>query len=344
MILQRSGGAAAVIGVTRRTTYRVAGGSLRVETHGRWAAEVVAAQFAGWYLAPVEAPAAPEAPPIVVRSDVAPPAIPTGSAAFDVAGGGVCHVHGGASYICLEGSVVATGHAGRPAIDVWLAGVLPRDSVTLTRLIAYALSAALRRQRRFELHSSAVVDPETGRGVLMAGPSGSGKSTMTVHLATAGWPYLTDDVLLLAPEPGAVAAWPLRRCFAITAETFATSRYLQAQPAACVDATLPGEKQGFLPHHVFAGAFRERCVPATIVFPELTGAPRSEAVRLSAGDTMARLIRLSPWSCYDRATAPAHLAMLSSLARQATGWSLRAGRDLLDPEASARAIAACARP
>jgi len=46
---------------------------------------------------------------------------------------------------------------------------------------------------------------------------------------------------------------------------------------------------------------------------------------------MMRLIRACPWATYDTAIASANLVVLSALARQATGFDLSAGRDLLVP-------------
>jgi hypothetical protein len=223
-------------------------------------------------------------------------------------------------------------------VEVRLDGPVPLDSPALTRLVTYALSAALRRRRRFELHSGALIDP-AGDGLLIVGPSGSGKSTLSVHLAAAGWPFLTDDVLLLGREPAGVTAWPLRRCFAITPQTLDASPYLQTRARALEERD--SEKQPFMPHDVFTSGFRDRCLPATLIFPELTGAATSAAAPLSKSDTMARLLRISPWAAYDRSTASAHLAVLSALAAQATGWTLAAGRDLLEPDVAVRTIAAC---
>jgi hypothetical protein len=334
--------------MVRRTTYRVAGGSLLVETRDAWTAEAVDALFPGWYLTPVEGRQG--APAMALGTGGSPAPMPAGLPGFAVAGGGTCYTDGRASYIDIGGSVVAIGLPDRADVEVWIERPLPLESPVLTRLVTYALSAALRQQRRFELHSAAVEDPRTGTGVLMAGPSGSGKSTMAVHLAAAGWPFLTDDVLLLGPVPDGVpegvrdgiAAWPLRRRFAITGDTYAASGFLQAR-TALEDLELQEGKRPFAPHDVFAGGFRERCRPGVLLFPELSGGARTEVDRLTAGDTMARLIRMSPWSCYDRATAPQHLAVLSALARQVTAFAVRSGRDLLDAAAAVSLVDDCVR-
>jgi hypothetical protein len=323
--------------VARRTIYRVAGGELTVEAGDAWAAEALDTLFAGWYITAVRHANDADTPALVVRGDATPPEIPESWPRFDVAGGGTCATRGRAAYIAIDRSVITIAD-GTP-IALAIDGRLPLDSPALTRLVTYALSAALRRHGRFELHSGGVVIPASGRGLLIVGPSGSGKSTLTVHLAAAGWPFLTDDVLLLAPGSAGVTAWPLRRSFAITPQTFGASAYLQAR-TTLANLSAVTDKQSIAPHALFAGGFRDCAAPAALIFAELTGAARTEVAPLSPGDAMARLIRMSPWSAYDRATAPAHLAALSALAKQAPAHALRAGRDLLDPEASVRAVTA----
>jgi len=328
--------------VTRPTIYRVAGQALLVDAQDEWAAHATAALFAGWYLdSEGERDAGASAPAIVIRSAAPVPRIPSGLPSFEIAGGGTCHVDGGTSYIDIDGSVVAIGKPGLAETEIWLDGPLALDAPALTRLVTYALSAALRRRRLFELHSAALVHPESGAGVLIVGPSGSGKSTQTIHLAAAGWPFLTDDVLLLREEGDAVQAWPLRRSFAITGATLAASRFLQTRTPSDLLDIEDDDKRLFAPHGVFTDGFRDHCVPGTLFFSELSGVSRSRVSRLSPGEAMVRLIRLSPWSCYDRATAAGHLAVLSALVRQARAYSLVAGTDLLDPEASANLIASC---
>ncbi len=337
---------------TQRMNYRVAAQTIVVEAQDAWAARVIEALFAGWYLDPVTVtdPAslnAAKSPAIVVRSKLKPPPIPRGWPQFEIAGAGICFTDGEESYIDIEGSIVAISRSENAAVEVWINGMLEIQSPALTRVVTYALAAALRRRRLFELHSGAVVDPESGQGVLLIGPSGSGKSTLTVQLAAAGWSFLTDDVLLLSAEALAVKAWPLRRCFAITSETFAASGFLQDRASLdymqgpAVDKE--SEKKQFVPHRVFNSEFKDQCIPKKLLFSQLSGGERSRVLPLSSAETFTRLIRMNPWSCYDRVTAADHLAVLSALVKQSRGYSLLAAKDLLDPETAANLIAGYTR-
>jgi hypothetical protein len=327
---------------TRRMIYQVAEETIVVEALDEWAQTVIEELFAGWYLnAAVAQDESLTSPAITIRSGACPPEIPESWPRFDIAGGGVCGTDDETSFIEIEGSIVAMT---KKTVEVWMNGRLAIESEALTRIVTYALSAALRRRHLFELHSGAVIDPETGSGILIIGPSGSGKSTLTVQLAAAGWPFLTDDVLLLSAGETEVKAWPLRRCFAITSETFAASDFLRARTSLNYSRAEREQKKQFVPHDVFDAEFREHCAPRTLFFSELSGAMRSQAAPLSAAETMARLIRMNPWSCYDRATAADHLAVLSKLVMQCRGYALLAGEDLLNSETAAKLVASYTRP
>ncbi len=333
---------------TQRMIYHVAAQTIVVEAQDTWAAKAIEELFAGWYLTPDTASRHVSlSPAIVIRSGVKPPEIPGGWPQFEIAGGGTCFTDGKTSYIDIEGSIVSIAKPPDAAIEVWINGSIEIQSPALTRVVTYALAGALRRRGLFELHSGAVIDPESGQGVLIIGPSGSGKSTLTVQLAAAGWSFLTDDVLVLGAEGVEVKAWPLRRCFAITAETFAASNFLQAHASLDYMQAQPADKKNdkkqFVPHRVFNSEFREQCIPQKLFFSELARSNRSQVLRLSPGKTMARLIRMNPWSCYDRSTATEHLAVLSALVKQSKGYCLLAGKDLLDTETAANLISGYTR-
>jgi len=199
------------------------------------------------------------------------------------------------------------------------------------QVLNYAISTALRRCDVYELHSGAVVDPQTERRVLFAGASGSGKSTLTIQLVGKGWRYLTDDVLLLKNVRGVMKAFPLRRAFAVTQSTVEASGKRVRKAFANVD-WLNDSKKPFMPNEVFPETFLPDCKPQAIFFPTITDEDQSVVRPLTRSETMIHLIKLCPWSCYDPITSAGHLHALSSLARQCAGFVLLAGRDLLrDP-------------
>jgi len=193
-------------------------------------------------------------------------------------------------------------------------------------------------QQQQLLHNISFALPAGGH-LGITGPSGSGKSTLTVQLATAGWSFLTDDVLVLELANARVTAWAMRRSFAITSETYASSSFLQNTTSLDYLQNQFADKRQFTPHTTFASNFRDRSVPATLFFSELGNVERSSVTRLTTAETMSRLIRMNPWCCYDRSTASEHLATLSGLASQSTGYSLLAGRDLLEPQIAADLLA-----
>jgi hypothetical protein len=204
-------------------------------------------------------------------------------------------------------------------------------------LIFDASMTALRRCGLFELHAAGVVEPETGGGFLVVGPSGSGKSTLATQLASAGWRYLSDDSLLLRGSAELVEACALRREFAVTEQTVAAGVLEGFEELLKEPVPFDPLKRRFKPHAVFPRGFSESCAPRVLLFPLITNVPESRALRLTQAETMRRLLRMCPWACYDRPAAATHLGLLARLARQAAGFELRAGLDLLgDAEYSSR--------
>jgi hypothetical protein len=201
----------------------------------------------------------------------------------------------------------------------------PQDA-ELARVTSFAVCSALRRFGMFELHGAGVVLPETGTGVLIVGPSGSGKSTLTSQLARAGWGYLSDDELLLSLHEETVEARGFRSFFAV-ARAGAQSSF----------------KTCFEPASVF-NAPRAACVvPGFLLFTTISGAKETQLHKLTQAETMSRLIRACPWATYDTAVAGPNLELLSRLARQAKGFNLMAGTDLLEPDQAAQIVGSVCR-
>jgi hypothetical protein len=298
--------------------YAVAGRLLFVETTDLRLGPLIERLFAGWQLTPV--PESDQSPDICIHFFCGKtPQIPDNLPHFEIAEGGQCYTDGAVYYLALGDSLLQLGNG---TVNVWFAELPVGDDPLLARITSFAVCAALRRFGMFELHSAGVVHPASQKGVLIIGPSGSGKSTLALQLALAGWPYLSDDELLLSVVDDVVEARGFRSFFAVTGAT-----------ADVIGIRRDSEqlKMCFEPNAVFGSAHRTSAVPGVLFFIRLSGEEKTELVKLSQAETMTRLIRACPWATYDAAIASANLEVLSKLARQTSAFDLRAGRDLLEP-------------
>ncbi|HEX5873462.1 MAG TPA: hypothetical protein VFY60_02365 [Pyrinomonadaceae bacterium] len=310
--------------------YAVAGRLLFIESLDLRLAHLIEQLFSGWQLTPVALP--DRSPDIQIRFRCgALPAVPHGLEQFEIAEGGKCYTDAADLWLVLGGAVVHL--RGRDSIDadVWFEKVPDEGDPLVARVASFAVCAALRRFGVFDLHSAGVVQPESEKGVLIVGPSGSGKSTLALQLVLAGWPYLSDDELLLSVADGEVEARGFRSFFAVNAGTVSA---LEIETIAT-----PGFKACFDPETIFASQRRLSAVPGMLLFTSLSNEDRTQARKLTQSETMMRLIRACPWATYDTAIAGANLSVLSRLARQATAFDLFAGRDLLEPGYAPRLLA-----
>lgn len=286
----------------------------------------------GYYSQPIS-PAAFSQPDATIRFQIRefPNEIAGTFQQFAISGGGSGYTNGQSCIFDFVNGRVIADPGEPPLIEVLMRETLKLDRVEDLEVLNYAISTALRRCGLYELHSGAVVDPQTQRGVLFAGASGSGKSTITLQLVASGWQYLSDDVVFVESLGEVLTAYPWRRAFAVTEST------VQAAGRPIREALMNtrwsnGSKKLFMPLDFFPGAFLPQCEPFAIFFPNITDGVHSSVKLLTRTETMKQLIRLCPWSCYDPVTSPKHLAVLRSLAQQCQGFALSAGRDLLrDP-------------
>lgn len=294
-----------------RMLYAVAGRLLFVETDHRLG-NLIERLCAGWQLTPVFF--IERSPDIRINffcSNTRPP-IPRNLKQFEIADGGQCYTDGAGFYLALGNSLMHLQHGEPVVVKIWLEHIPVEGELVLARLASFAICAALRRYGMFEIHSAGMVHPDSEKGVLVVGPSGSGKSMLALNLATAGWPYLSDDELLLSFAGSEVEARGFRSFFAVSGGNGAS-------------------KTCFEPDDVFPSQRRQRAIPGLLVFTRLTGEQKTELRKLTQVETMARLIRACPWATYDTSIAGANLEVLSALARQTSALDLHAGRDLLDP-------------
>lgn len=298
--------------------YSVAGRLLFIESFDQELRNLIELLFAGWQLTPVPPPDRSPDIRISFFCGDQQPDIPDNLNQFEIARGGQCYTGGGELYLELQGSLVHLRETRPVAVDVFVAELPDPNDPLLATVTSFAVCAALRRFGMFDMHSAGLVEPRSEKGVLIVGPSGSGKSTLALQLALAGWPYLSDDELLLSLDDGVVEARGFRSFFAVTNGARVKNCF---EP----DVTL-GLKRA------------SQASPGLVLLVSLNGESRSEVRKLTQAESMMRLIRACPWATYDTSIANANLEVLSALARQAVAFELLAGRDLLQPGYAAKML------
>lgn len=309
-----------------RAFYTVAGRFLFVEIPDSRLARLIESLFAGWQLTPITSPGRGAEIEIRFFADEPGPAIPPGLNQFAVAEGGRCFTEANGYYLKFDNSLMHLRSGAPVQVDVWITQVPEAPDAELARMTSFGVCAALRRFGLFDLHSAAVAEPDSGRGVLIIGQSGSGKSTLTYHLANAGWPYLSDDeVLLSVNDDGPVEARGFRSFFALRENAGQAARNV------------------IEPGRVFAATRVPQVMPGWLLFTAISGEKQTHLRQLSQPETMTRLIRACPWATYDTAIAGANLELLSMLARQVTAFDLAAGTDLLEKGRAAELLTSLLR-
>ena len=300
--------------------YAVAGRFLFIQSSDLELATWIERLFAGWQLTPLSSlERNPDIKISFTRGDLPP--VPPGLSQFEVAEGGRCYTSGDEYYLQFERSLLKLEDKNPVFVSVFISD--PNDA-ELARVTSFAVCAALRRFGLFELHAAGVTEPNSRAGALIIGPSGSGKSTLTSQLASAGWSYLSDDELLLSLHDETVEARGFRSFFAL------------AEPGGSV-------KSRFEPLTAFSAPRDDRAVPRFLFFTAISGDEKTRVRELAQAETMTRLIRACPWASYDTAVAGPNLELLSRLARQAKGFDLAAGKDLLEPETASQIISSACR-
>jgi hypothetical protein len=191
------------------------------------------------------------------------------------------------------------------------------DLVLLTFLVL------LRSAGRHSLHCGAVVAPNDSC-FLICGTSGSGKSTLTLHLAVAGWGYLSDDVQVLFEQDERIVAQPL-------------SRYFRLDPMVARRIGLDGEAIGAAgvdgkiligQDRALGEGFCEEASPDVLLFPRIVDAESSEVEPLSGSEATIRL--LTHFSVFGFSTRHTEedLEVIRKLVRQCRAYEMRSGRDV----------------
>ena len=300
--------------------YSVAGRLLFVGSRDLRLRHLIELLFNTWQLTPVSFP--DRSPDIRINFTCCETTLelPRHLNQFEIAEDGHCYTSGADFYLALRDSVVHLISGTPVTVDVSVAKLPGPEDPLLATITSFAVCAALRRFGLFDLHSAGVINPSSGKGILIVGPSGSGKSTLALQLTRSRWPYLSDDLLLLSLVDGEVHARGFRKFFAVS--TQGDSRI----------------KTWFEPEITFESPRLAHASPDLLLFTSLNGEEKTRLSKLTQAETMMRLIKACPWATYDTSIAGANLEVLSTLARQATGFNLSAGRDLLIPGRAAELL------
>lgn len=181
-------------------------------------------------------------------------------------------------------------------------------------LLSVPMMELLKRRGLFGVHAAgASLD---GRALVLAGTSGSGKSTLSVALALAGFGFLGDDTLFL--DGSRVLAFPDEIDLTEESVSFFPDLRLAPAPAGWRKRQLRAD----------TGRIVWESEPGVLVFPRVSGRPRSELRPIGAGEA---LLELAPNVLLtEPASSQAHLDALAGLARASRCYRLETGTDLTE--------------
>jgi hypothetical protein len=318
--------------------YQIADRLLSLDADAEWASRIAESFLRGVRLEPSLGQTYGTAHLTLRIGTNAPPPLPGSLQKFDVPGG-VCYRNHQSYYFDVEGSRVAVGSKNDQQVEVWLgSSSQSRTTRSLITVMAYALPAALRRMGLYDLHAAGLVQPTSGSCFIFPGASMSGKTSLTIRLASAGWRYLSDDMLVISEGEKAVEARGLRRSFQASADVLDRFQLPGLHEALGVRIPNDPSKRRLDPERLFPGQFAPAAQPEFICFPEIAGVSESRLEKISHADAMMRLIAICPWSNYDTSAAHEHLRLLSQLVRQCETLVLYAGRDIYDKQTCASTL------
>lgn len=201
-------------------------------------------------------------------------------------------------------------------------------------LLSVPMMELLKRRGLFGVHAAgAAIGGSGGRAVVLAGTSGSGKSTLSLALALAGFDFLGDDTLFLARRPEGLRVLAFPDEIDLTEQTAA---FFPEIPEIAARTTPGWRKRQLRAEEAFGARIAWECEPAVLVFPRVSGRPRSELREIDAGEA---LFELAPNVLLTHPGASqAHLDALAELARASHCYRLETGTDLGEAAALLRGL------
>lgn len=320
--------------------YEIADRLLFVETDAEWATRLAETFFSGLHLSlSLGHSTGPPHLRLKIMTEPPPP-LPTEMHRFKVPGG-VCYKNHQSYCLEVKGSRVAVGPKDSKRVEVWLGdSAHARTTASLITVMAYAISAALRRVGLYDLHAAALIEPESGCCFVFPGPSRSGKTSLSLRLAASGWHYLSDDLVVISEGEEGVEARGLRRPFLTSSDSLGGCELPRVDDALDVPIPNDSEKRSLDPEILFPAQFAASAQPGVLCFPVITGESESRLAETTKAEAMMRLILMCPWSNYDASAAREHLRVLGYLVRQCRTYTLHAGRDIFEEQTGASALLA----
>jgi hypothetical protein len=204
-------------------------------------------------------------------------------------------------------------------------------------LLSVPMIEMLKRRGLFGVHAAGAAIGGSGgsggsgdRALVLAGTSGSGKSTLSLALARAGLDFLGDDTLFLARRQEGL------RVLAFPDEIDLTEQTAGFFPEVAPRTTPGWRKRQLRAEEAFGARIAWECEPAVLVFPRVSGRPRSELRPIDAGEA---LFELAPNVLLTQPGASqAHLDALAELARASRCYRLETGTDLGEAAALLRGL------
>jgi energy-coupling factor transporter ATP-binding protein EcfA2 len=206
--------------------------------------------------------------------------------------------------------------------------------VDLFLIATFGLLALMQSEGVYALHAAALEAP-TGEGVLLVAESDSGKSTLTTSLMHAGWPYLSDDSVIIETGDEGIVARPLRRDLGLDPE--AAELFPDIERCAVPQLT-DANKWCIDPEFLFPGRRVEVSRPRVVIFPAIIDADETRFETVSQAEALVALLSQSSFLTFDKTASTEYMLLLRQLVSQARCVRLLAGRDVLEGPQRVRQI------
>jgi hypothetical protein len=186
----------------------------------------------------------------------------------------------------------------------------------------------LRLKGRYHLHAAAVLSPKGARW-LICGPPRAGKSTLTTALGLSGWRPIADDGLFLSAHRGAPSLEAFRKSFHLDRrlwERWPMLAEIRQGPASLERILVDG-----LSHFGTAELARSGWSGIDgILLPRISGERQSQLASIEPSRVLLTLAQESVYFPLCPPHPQRQWTLLTQLVRQARGYTLSAGEDLLD--------------